>query len=225
MKRIIALLLSVMMILSLTAAAFADESGDYFYIDELGMNLAFPADGYVVFTRGVAADDPNLKAYGLTQESLVEYFAAQSIYFDAWDETVSHELVVTMTENPYESLDGLSSAILKLVKSSVSEQYSALGYEVTDSEYTEINGITYMVLHIVLASDAASDNILQYFTIVDHMAINFAWHNYREELAQADEELMQDLMDSVIFGESLVPQAEPAAAADDSSSKKLGTRG
>ena len=50
-----------------------------YYLDELGMSIDIPSD-YVVFTRDIKANDPNLRAYGLTKDGMSSLMLERSIY-------------------------------------------------------------------------------------------------------------------------------------------------
>lgn len=114
------------------------------------------------------------------------------------------------------------------VERSIVEQYAAAGYNVDSSETTEINGIKFFVFELSLMTNRATDNILQYFTIYDHMALSFAWHDYRDAIDSGDEAAMAEIIGSIVFGAPLEGTAVTAAAADSGSGKtggsKLGTK-
>ena len=68
MKRILNVFLSFCLVFCLfPVSAFA--AGNAYELGELGMSIDFPAD-HVVFTRDIKANDPNLRAYGLTKVGL-----------------------------------------------------------------------------------------------------------------------------------------------------------
>lgn len=58
----------IILALLISVPAYAVNAGEY-ELEELGLTVSMPSD-YVVFTRNISANDPNLSAYGLTKDGL-----------------------------------------------------------------------------------------------------------------------------------------------------------
>jgi len=100
MKRVLYLVVTMCLLLcSLSITSFA--KNQTYVLDELGMSMAIP-DEFVVFTRDIDDNDPNLTEYGLTKDYMETLMLNGNIYLNAWDSTVNHEIVVTMIDSQFE---------------------------------------------------------------------------------------------------------------------------
>ena len=61
--KLFAIILCCTLMLSFSMSAYAAGTTEY-TLDELGMTVFMPSD-YIVFTRDINANDPNLASYGL----------------------------------------------------------------------------------------------------------------------------------------------------------------
>lgn len=97
MKRFCSFILMLIILLSMSTTAFAASSKTY-SLDDLGMSIDVPSE-YVVFTRDIADNDPNLSTYGLNKEDLLDLMKSSNIYLNAWDKDANFEIIVTMIDS------------------------------------------------------------------------------------------------------------------------------
>ncbi len=188
-------------------------------LDELGLSLEIPEE-YVVFTRDLRDNDPNLNKYGMTKSEMDDVMRSRNIYLNAWDEDVSHEIVVTMIDSSIPDFSSLSdTALLALVSITVKplEEAGAIvkTYEVYQQKQTK-----FLKLLLDQYDGGEVVHTVQYYTTVAEKAINITMHYYSGEVDDYHEQVLRDIVDSVSFNgpvETSVPyENTPAFRYSDS---------
>ncbi len=167
-------------------------------LDELGLSLELP-ENYVVFTRDIRENDPNLAEYGLTKKDMDNVMRSGNIYLNAWDEDVSHEIVVTMIESSFPDFSGLSDTALLALVSLTVEPYEAAGATLNGYEIYQHDQTKFIKLYLDQQNAGTLVHTVQYYTTVSKKAINITMHYYAGEVDAYNERVLQDIVDSAVF--------------------------
>ena len=119
MKRTCSSILMFMLLLSFPVKAFA--VSQTYSLDALGMSIDIPSE-YVVFTRDIADDDPNLSAYGLSKNDMADLMESGNIYLNAWDKDVNFEIIVTMIDSTISDFNLMSDTMLNTLGTSFEDK-------------------------------------------------------------------------------------------------------
>lgn len=212
MKRLIRSLFAGAYILAfLSIAAFATNTNTY-RLDALGMRVEIP-DNYIVFTRNVQDDDPNLSLYGLTKEDMLSAMETRDIYLNAWDENATFEIVVTMTESSLGDFNQLSDTELLTLASSLETVYDAAGVTYLRSEIYQNDQTKFLKIYINQPNDGITVYGVQYYTVYNGKAINLTLQSYEGMIDAAKESAMQNIVYSAHFDRDPVLSETPAATA------------
>ncbi|HPR39616.1 MAG TPA: hypothetical protein PKV62_01230, partial [Oscillospiraceae bacterium] len=122
----------IILALLISVPAYAVNAGEY-ELEELGLTVSMPSD-YVVFTRNISANDPNLSAYGLTKDGLSSLMLERNIYLNGWDEDVTQEIIITMIDSPLVDFNLYSDTTLTTMATSFESEYANIGVTVIKSE-------------------------------------------------------------------------------------------
>lgn len=197
MKRLLMVLLTLCLFFSLfSPAAFA--AGNIYKLDELGMSIELPQD-YVVFTRDIKSNDPNLSAYGLTRDELYSLMVDGCIYLNAWDKDLNYEIVVTMTDSPVEDFNLFSDTALTDMASSLKEEYQNYGITYIKSELYQHSQAKFVKIYISQQSNGSTVYGLEYSTVYNSQAINITLQSYSGKINSDKEAILKKIVDSVCF--------------------------
>ena len=197
----------LIILLSVSTNVFAD-SGKTYKLDELGMSITVPSD-FVVFTRDVSDNDPNLELYGLTKSGLLDMMKSRNIYLDLWDDYVDFEIIVTMVDSKISDFNLLSDTILTTLISNYIADYKI--YDITVSDY-EIYQHSQKKKKKIYQSKPNEDSIiygLQYYTVYDNKAINITLQSFSGKIDASKENIVKSIVDSVFFDKA--PQNLPSS--------------
>ena len=158
------------MLLLVSATAFAS-SGKTYQLAELGMSIDIPTE-YVVFTRDITDNDPNLSAYGLCKSDLLSLMKSRNIYLNAWDKDVNFEIIVTMIESKINDFNLMSDTVLNTLASSFKSAYIDRGITVEKYEIYQHDQAKFIKVYINQPNGADKVYGLQYYTVYDNKAIN-----------------------------------------------------
>ena len=193
----------------LSPAAFA--AGNSYKLDELGMSIELPQD-YVVFTRDIKSNDPNLSAYGLTRDALYSLMVDGCIYLNAWDKDLNYEIIVTMTDSPLEDFNLYSDTTLTDLASSAEEEYRNYGITYIKSELYQHSQAKFIKIYISQQSNGSTVYGLEYSTVYNRQAINITLQSYSGKINSDKEAILKKIVDSVCF------DTAPSAAALENNS-------
>ncbi len=213
MKRISAgVLLAFLLTVIMPTIAFA-VSTDTYTIDELDMSIAIPSD-YVVFTRDIDANDPNLSLYGLTKDSMSSLMTSGNIYLNAWDSDVNYEIIVTMIDSSLGDFNLLSDTTLSTLATSFESEYKSAGITYIKSEVYQHDQAKFLKIYISQPNGDSTAYGLQYYTVYADKAINITMQSYSGTINDSEENILKSIVDSAKFGTD--PQVAVTAPASTS---------
>lgn len=189
----------VLMCIALLVPISAQATGTTTYdLDQLGMSIDIP-DDYDVFTRDTPADDPAYAWYGFTKESFDSLLEERNIYLNAIPPNSSREIVVTMIESTIQSFHLMSDTTLSFLASTWTDVYEDSGVTCLKYEIYQHQQVKFVKIYISQEDDGQPVYGLQYYTVCNGQAINITMHSYSGELTQADEDSLQEIVDSANF--------------------------
>ena len=177
---------------------------------ELELSVSLSSD-YVVFTRDIKADDPNLSAYGLTKQGLSSLMSSQNIYLDAWDKKVSHEIKVTMIASSVGDFNQYSDTALLTMATSLESEYASHGVTYIKSELYHHKQAKFLKIYSNQLNGKSTTYGLQYYTVYGNKAINVTMQSYSGSIDTKGEAILRSIVDSVNFNSK--PQATPPTKA------------
>lgn len=205
MKRVLSVFLSFCLAACfLTVSAFA--AGTTYELDKLGMSIELPSD-YIVFTRDIKANDPNLSAYGLTKDGLSSLMQERSIYLNAWDEDINYEIIVTMLDSPFVDYNQFSDTSLSAFISALETEYDGLGITMIRSEFYQHSQAKFAKIYISQPNNGETAYGLQYHTVYNGKAINITLQSYSGKIDSSKETVLKKIVDSAHFDTE--PQFNP----------------
>ena len=197
MKRSLMVFLILCLAFSLLSpAAFA--AGSSYKLDELGMSIELPQD-YIVFTRDIKSNDPNLSAYGLTRDELYSLMVDGCIYLNAWDKDLNYEIIVTMTDSPVEDFNLYSDTALMDLASSAEDEYRNYGITYIKSELYQHSQAKFIKIYISQQSNGSAVYGLEYSTVYNSQSINITLQSYSGKINSSKEAILKEIVDSVRF--------------------------
>lgn len=199
-QKLFSALAALMLLCAMAIPGIAQEA-DTYQLTEPELRLSLPA-GYVVFTRDIDENDPNLALYGLTKESISTLMTQRHIYFNAWDQEISHEIIVTMTDSPIDNMQQLSDTELADLQDSFAPEYEKAGITYLTSKVYEHPQVTFLKIYISQFNDDNAVYGLQYYTIYEGKAINITLQSYSGEIDDAKEAIIKQIVDSAVFGKA-----------------------
>ncbi len=205
-SKLLRIIIGLLLLFSIQKNAFAVVDKSY-NIKKIDIKLTIPSN-LIVFTQDTSPDDTSFSNFGLDGYSLIESFKNSNIYLNAISNDDFYEIVVTMLE-----YDGSK-------KISDFRRYNA--YELRsfakdmDSLAADYKNITFLNYELYEHSQAKFIvfNIKQpdgycgtaygkqYFTIIGGRAINITLHSYNEAISTTQNNLIEEVVDSIEFGAS-----------------------
>lgn len=173
-------------------------------LSELNMTIDVPAD-WITFTRDIDENDPNLELLGTTAETLISTYEANSIYFNAVYLDPLSEIVVTMiTDESSQDIydfNRISDKDMPQAAETIREEMQKIMGDA--ATYTESSFYTHEQAKFAVfnfeTSGALPDHAQQYTTIINGQTINVTLHSYTGELTTAQEQLLEDVVNSITF--------------------------
>lgn len=205
-KSVIVLCLFLLISIVLPAAVHAADTT--YSLDELGMDITLPND-YIVFTREIRDDDPNLAAYGLTKEGLSSLMLSDHIYLDAWDENVNREIFIRMTNTPFVDFSQYDDAMLLSFASTLGSEYENNGITYIKSEVYEHEQRKFIKIYTKQPYENRTTYGLQYGSIQGGKAIFITLYSFVGSIGTDEEVLLKTIVDGTKF--AFEPQVTPPA--------------
>ena len=206
-KRLFLILLALFVLMALPAECYASGAAKY-DLPDLGLSMALP-DYYYVLSRDISTSDPVLTLFGMSREECISSLESSNVYLDAFDQDLSTEIVISMTENLISDLNLLPDSTIDLMISTLSETYSGYGATVTETEYYQHKQAKFLVLSVTQDSESGTVYGIQYYTIYDCKAINVVLHSFDGPVTALEKKLIKTIVDSIEF-ESAPITPEPA---------------
>lgn len=196
-------------LIPLSGYAADRDTRDIYQLDALDMSVEMPSD-YVVFTRDISAEDPNLDAYGLSKADMETLMEERSIYLNAWDEDINFEIIVTMTDSSLDDFNLYGNTELNTLASSLKAGYAGSSAAVSSFDIYQHEQAKFIRIYFNQPGDYGTVFSLQYYTVYNNQAINIAMHAYSGTIDSSRELILKRIVDSVHFGTDPVkmPPAE-----------------
>lgn len=208
MKKIACLFMTVSLILSntLTANAFTlvktliEGQWTEYPLEEMSASVYLPAD-YITYTRGMDASNPVLVNADLTPKQIDQIFMEGSIYLEATCDDFQSEIMVTMIENEIESFSNWSNGSLLSLAMFMKSGFQQYGLEILDYDVFLNNSVKYIRMHECQTENdgTVSAYRMQYYTIMNHLAINFVFISTYDEITDEEKTFMQEVVEKIIF--------------------------
>lgn len=200
MKRIFSIILLLTIAISISTTAYAASSKTYI-LDDLGMSIDIPSE-YVVFTRNISDNDPNLSIYGLNKDDISELMESGNIFLNAWDDVVNFEIIVTMIDSPISDFNLMSDTMLNTLASSFKTEYANSGVTVEKYEIYQHDQAKFIKIYINQPNGTDKAYGLQYYTVYDNKAINVTMHSYSGKIDSEKESILKSIVSTVHFDKS-----------------------
>lgn len=197
MKKFCPLVLMLALLLIMPTTAFA-ASKDTYRLDELGLSIDIPSD-YIVFTREIADNDPNLSVLGLTKKDLLDSMESGNIYLDVWDSENNCETIVTMVSNTISNFSLMSDTILNTLASSFYDEFAKIGITIEKHEIYQHEQAKFIKFYMNRPNGADTIYSLQYYTVYDNMAINVTTHSFSGRINSDKESVIESIVSTVHF--------------------------
>lgn len=209
MKRIFAAMVVFVLLATLSFnTAFA--APETYVLDDLGLQVVIPS-GYSVITRDTLATAEIFNRLTMSKAELDSMFVASNIYLNAISDTHNEEVIVRMSESLLDDFHILSDAVLNMLMSLAVEQWEASGLDVI--KYDIYHHTQAKFVRIVFEEEANAAFGVQYYTTYDGKTYNFTIRSYTGDLTAKQENVIQAIVDSVIFDKA-PSGVEPSITAD-----------
>lgn len=169
-------------------------------IEEIAASVYLPMN-YITYTRGMDASDPVLLNADLTPKEIDQIFKEENIYLEATCDDFQSEIMVTMIENEIESFSNWSNGSLISLAMFMKSEFQQYGLEILDYDVFSNNNVKYIRMY-----ERQTDNDgevsayrLQYYTIINHQAINFVFISAYDEITDEEKEFMQKVVEKIVF--------------------------
>ncbi len=193
LAKLMALVLALMLCISNACAGIMVTNVS---VPELGVDLYIPP--YLsILTRDVAADNPALALLGMDQAAVKDYLTANQLYVDAFPSDVAYELTVAGEPNDVSNFRDYGSVLLDEVRKQMPEIYAGIGMTVTATDTYSNDAADYVKIYYI--DDNSGANVVQYYTIVDHMAVNFRLFSYGGAVTPEQETIIKMVVDNAVF--------------------------
>lgn len=196
-QRILGVCICCALMLLLSIPAYATDTTEY-TLNKLGLTVSMPTD-YIVFTRDINANDPNLSAYGLTKDSLSSLMNSRSIYLGGWDENVNNEINITMFDSPFVDYNLYSGTTLSAIATSFEPIYENAGLTAIKSEIYQHSQAKFLKIYVSQSNGDSTAYGLQYHTVYADKAINITMTCYSGQISSSNEAALKNIIDSVAF--------------------------
>ena len=171
MKKVCVFTLVLLISFLLTVTAFA--AGQTYTLGDTGVQIDIPSD-YVVFTRDIADNDPNLDIYGLSKAELLDLLEANDAYLDALSEQWNFEMVVTILDSPLDDFAGISNAELDTMWPFVEAAFVDSGFTINSHEIYELDQAKYLKVYLEQTIEGSTQYVLHYSTVYDNQMIDLS---------------------------------------------------
>ena len=213
-KKLCFIALIILLFFLAATTAYAAESVTY-TLNELDMTIDVPSD-YIVFTRDMDIEDPQLALYGFGQDELdelVEYYKETNIFLDACSEDLNYELFVTMfTDDSLQELfdfNLFTDQELTEYAQILSSGFAAQGVNVLKIELLSPRHPQAKFYKIYLSDSDQYQYRLQFYTIVNGKAIN-VYFDAVDPVDEALESRVMEIVNTISFKNQPIAETSPS---------------
>ncbi len=208
MKRFGKVLLTISLLCAMICSAAAADTTEY-RIEECGITMSIPNE-YMVFTRNIDENDPNLDVFGWTKETLLAAMEAQSFFLIVHDQGLSFDISVMVEENTVEDFNFLSDTELSDAIPFLIEGYCNAGGQVLSSDMHQHDQTKFVVFHgRSILANGNTIYTLQYITSYANRLIVITLRPYVGAVDDAHETLLSEIIDSVRFDKTSLQSQRP----------------
>ena len=200
MRRITYVLVAFCLLCGLLAAPVCAAERTY-YLEEAGLSVTVP-DSLAAFTRDYSPDDPEIKAFGLTDQVLQSVFYAGNNYLLAIDRRSAHEVLLSAIENGSTQADFeyLSEPLTDDMTDMLVEQYAAVGMQILEEPRAYQHGqVNFLVLNYKYYAGEIPIYCLAYISAYEGKSVGLTLRSYLGLVTEEQETLMAVMVDSVVF--------------------------
>ncbi len=206
MKRLFAITLTVLLLLSVQFNISVFAASNTYKMDELGLEVSFPSD-FTVITEDISSSAPIFDRLGTTKSAVISKFKSENIYMNAIPNNSStEEIVVTMTNGVVDNLSVFSDGTLKTLASSLTKEYENYGITVTKYDIYQHSQAKFIRVYFTDTANSAYG--LQYYTNYDAKAMNFTMRSYDGPISSRQEKTIKTVVDSIKYNTD-PPSADP----------------
>lgn len=198
-----------LILIFLTVFGVFAEAYKSYTVDELGMEIALPADMYAI-TRQSQSTDAVFSELNIDYVGKIAAMQNENMYLQGIANDESVVVGVTMVQD--ESSEQIND--FRLLKDSqlntILESYMSQGY--TDGSISEYNGIVYCDLRLTHQVNSVNVYAAQSNTVVNGMNVNITVQSIGDELTDDELKMTQKILHSVKFKENSEVNKRKAAA-------------
>lgn len=221
MKKVCTALLVLLFVLSITTAAYADNT---ISLDELYLDVTLD-DGVWSITRDTQPDDPVWEALGAEPEELLGFMQANGIYLYAFPSDFSSELdLIVSDSDKIESFFDFNlysdEEILNLYESLGDELLSGAGENIRQFELYQAAEAKYVLYRYDHEIDGVRVTSEVYSTFYNGRAFTFALTPFSGEYTEADAALLRSIVGAAHFTKQLSPSKPTFADLDRENAQK-----
>lgn len=194
MKKIIALVIAILMIIFSLNVAFAADKA--YYLDELEIELSIP-EGFSVVTRDIADNDPALKRFGKKKSELVSLMKKNYFYLVAIYDTENVEINVMMSEENLTDYNTLNDAQLNAVAQKYAETYNLNGIDIKKADTFKNPQMKFIRLEYSDTKNNAHGAM--YLTVFHGKTMSFNIRSYGKNLSSEQDNNIRRVMGSIKY--------------------------
>lgn len=192
-KRIVQICVSLAWLFSLLSLPVYAASIQY-TIPELDLTLSIPTE-YDVFTLDMSGSDPLFSDYGTTKADIDAQFAASNICLNAISTVRNEEIVVTVSDSPLATFNGMGDTTLMTLASALADEYVNYGITVTDYDVYHHDQLTF--IRIYFHDTEKTVYGLQFYTVSNEQAMNFTLRSYEGNISSSQKNAICTIVDSI----------------------------
>ena len=209
-RNITCLFTIIVLLLSVFALQVSAISVTY-ELDELGLEVSIPSS-YDVITQDTPISNPVFNRLGASGSEFIDYYKANGIYLNAIPEdSLSEEIVVTMTAGIWDNLSVFSDTTIKTLASALISGSEDYGIVVLDYDVYQHSQAKFIKIYFTDATNSVYG--LQFYTTYGAKAMNFTMRSYSGELSKKQEETITNIVDSIKY--DTPPVSPPAVPETD----------
>ena len=196
MKRIACVSLLICFLLWGAFSISALAASNTYDLEECGVSVSIPEE-YIVVTRDVEEDDPNLKILGFERDEMLSMMEEQNLYLDAVELSKGYELAIGVEPEEWDGLEGKTEETLQEYLDLLKKQNEKLGYGWILGEIYQSGEIKFLKNLITRDTDRGTEYYLQYYGVKEGRAVRFAVISCVDEFRPEDIAEIEKIVDTI----------------------------
>ncbi len=186
------------------------DSGNTYNIDEYGVSITIPSE-YIVITRDIPDDDPNLSEIGLSKSEMLSLMISGNSYLDALDKNTNSEIVVTIRESPVPDFNLCDDAMLEDLMSTLLPGFDEAGVNLGNIEVYQNQQAKYIKIQVDHQLNGSDKTYaIEYLTSCNDILLCLTLSSYSGKIDPSTEKVLNTIVDSIKFEELPVDSADYA---------------